>query len=332
MLKRWATIMLLGLIIIVSSMAQAQPGGGPRPTLPAPSTGGGAPGNLPINPQVTPAAPGINPNIPNLQITPGVPGINPNLPNLQLTVPNIPLMLPTMPTNWQDFVMPTGIPTSAADLQAALQALDVPYDVTLEAPIFENSQVAYTAVVGFGQTYLSTNVAPLYAAEFSTAELAQLTTLSAEAQQLTQITSQFPAEVQAILAQATGVAYGALLSDGVAVVYTGDCTGEQCSIAMDNLQFTITEGSLGGYGLYRSTNVTSADQALGLIRTTYPALAAVNLAPTTTTSGYAFSAVSGEAANATLQAYYAGTMTVNNQTLVYALVGIGTGYVDIVRP
>ncbi len=323
MLKR--IVLFVCLLWVMAPVLYAQPGGGARPTPAIPSGGGAMPGGL--NPQVTPGVPSINP-----QMTLPAPGINPNMPNLQLTVPNIPLALPTLPANWQDFVMPTGIPTNAADLQTALQALDVPYDVTLAAPLFENSQVAYTAIMGFGQTYLGINAAPLYATEFSTAELAQLTTLSPEAQQLAQITSQFPAEVQAILAQATGVAYGALLSDGVAMVYTGDCTTEQCTVTMDNLQFTITEGSLGGYGLYRSTNITSADQALNLIRTTYPALATVNLAPTTTTSGYAFSAISGEAANATLQAHYAGTMTVNNQTLVYALVGIGTGYADIVRP
>lgn len=326
--RKCAMFVVLFAALFISSLTLAQGGrpqrptrepASPMPTLPdnaRPTQGGG------LQPTVT---------LPALARPTGTPPARPQ-PTLTMTFAG---QIPATPAgDWLSSIsVPDDMPDSAADVQAALQNANVPYDVTLEN-VPPSSETAYAAIVGFAEIYLGITPAPLYAAEFNTANAGtrprrgSSTEMSAE---LESIVEQFPEELQTMLANASGIAYAGLMSNGLAVVYTGECTAAQCSISMDNLQFQITQESLGAYAVYISGTVTDANSAMAMVKAAYPALNSIPLAPTDVETGYAFTAVSGDMESASVIAYYAGTVAVGQYALVYAAVGVGQGYAEVVR-
>lgn len=264
--------------------------------------------------------------VPEIQVT--VPAINTD--NLNLESLNLSQSLEdfTMPEDWSDFQLPQDIPTSE-DLQAMWDSL--PYDFDFEDIDFsmESSETASAAIVGFASTYLGAGVSPLYAGVVDSSQSVE----NPEVQQtMNTIISQFPSDIQAMLASAenlSGISYWAVLSDGVGVVYTGDCNSANCSSSMDSVQLQVTSGSLGAYALYRSTNATTQQDALNLLYASYPHLAQMTLEATSSDYGFAFIGTEVNMSAGQLTVYYAGVMPTGDQSIVYAAAGIGDVYVQL---
>lgn len=323
-----AIIALVLMLLFMSSVVYAQPGGGERP-------GGRPGGNVPDN------APDVErPTPPPINISPENRGgsVPDDLPDVESLNPE------DLMAQWQTVTLPDDMPQSVDDLQAMLETLDIPYDFDFAVEDWlPTSDTAYNVIVNFGQMYLGTTVAPIYAgtsADISAsggmmlpnrqgqrpnqANMQDIPDMSAY---VAQIESQFPDEVASLLANANGIAYWGIMSNGGAVVYSGDCTGAQCTIEQDQIQATIVSGSLGAYGFYTNQAVNTANEALTLVLAMFPGLSQVGLDSASAETGYAFTA-SGMTMD-TITAYYAGVMSVEGQTLVYAVVGTGAYSVDL---
>lgn len=230
-----------------------------------------------------------------------------------------------IPDDWSQLTIPSDLPTSD-DLQAMWD--DLPYDFEFDALDFNfaSSAEASTAIVGFAATYLGANVSPLYA---SVVDGSQSTTSQAS---IDTIMRQFPAELQAMLASVddlSGVTYWGLLPDGVASVYTGECNAEQCDISQDNIQLQVTSGSVGAYAVYRDGNPPTVEDITYLLYATYPALYGVGLSPVESDTGTAFVSVAMNPDTAKLSVYYAGVIPAGDQAIVYAVVGVGDVFVQL---
>lgn len=292
------------LLIVMALPATAQQGAGGR---------GGGRGTPPAI-QVTP---GGNLPQPTLQITP--------IGGQAEDARPAPLLTLTKPADWSGYALPTRS-ASTTDLSAYLTAL--PFEFSTDVA-FQSSEEAYVAIVGFAADYLGAVVAPLYAGMVD-GSAAQ----TADDAQLDQIIALFPEEAQALLASAdslSGVVFWGVMTDGVGVIYSGNCTGDHCAITIDNLQFTITNGSLGAYALYRPTTATNSDSALALVTSVYPALAGMELEAVAVESGWAFTSANINAQAPSVTAYYAGVVNIGEQALVYALAANGEGYVALLR-
>jgi hypothetical protein len=180
-----------------------------------------------------------------------------------------------------------------------------------------SSAEAYEALVVFANDQLGTVVQPLYAGDAT--------------QEIQQIMTQLPAEVEGYAALLSGIdtAYWGILNGGVGVVGKLDCsTG--CS--GENIPAELSSGSAGIYMLsVASPMPADSAGALALITQVYPALNGLAFAEVTNVeTGMAYMATAyglGEDANGqgiTLaKVVYTGVMSINNQTVVYALVGVG---------
>jgi len=208
---------------------------------------------------------------------------------------------------------------------------DVTTNVTINVAATPTpSAEAYEALVVFANDQLGAVVEPLYAGEATDAVLATF--------------SYLPAELQAYLSNATsisGAAYWGLLNGGVGGVMVGDCATDSanCVISTDNLSTQLTSASAGAYGLLtmQAMPATPGD-ALDLITTVYPKLDGLAFAQVTDVEGgLAFTATAASMGYdaATMQpvsvakVVYAGVVDVNGQAFVYALVGVGEGYVQV---
>jgi hypothetical protein len=302
-MKRFALPFVFLLLIAFVTSAYAQRGGG-----------GGRADRTPDANATRPTRPTHDPNM-----TPIFPTRDPNA------------MPRAIPTDWSSIALPTGLP-SREELEAMIELLDLPFDLaSLDLP--DSSPEAYSALVAFGQTYLGLSIEPLYAGTLDTSTIgsrrgAQTREIPAE---ISSISTELPAEIQAILANASGVAYYGIFETGVAIVYTAsECTQANCSVTMETLQVTLTSGSIGFYSLYSPTVVNDATTAQSLILLYFPALNAYGLSPAEASTGYAFTGTGF--AEGQVTAFVAGVLpSENGQSLVYVSYGVGDAYVSLLR-
>ena len=231
-----------------------------------------------------------------------------------------------IPTDFSDIQMPDTMPATD-ELTTMMEEMELPISLDdLELP--GSSAEAYTGLVGFGQTYLGTTIDPLYASSLNTAGMDM--EFPAE---LTSITSELPVEVVAILTTAEGLVYWGVYQPGAAAVYILLNCNDNCTVTMENIQATLTDGSLGVYSVYTETAVNNDADAQNLILNTYPLLGNYTFEPYAIEVGYAFtsSAVS-QGSNLQATGFIAGVVdTDNGQSLVYVVYGVGEGYADLVR-
>lgn len=189
---------------------------------------------------------------------------------------------------------------------------------------------AAAAVTNFAVAHLGITLDILYAGDFSGATGTTNDTISV-------VIAQLPAELQVFVESTSnfsGAAYWGAWQTGAGVVALGDCTGNpNCTVSMDNLDLSITTSSGGVYGVYTAGAPTSSSDALRWITTTFPALAGLPFAAVEAEQGYAFQALTYTLGQtSTVKAVYAGTISAAGQTLVYALVAVGDGYVQLALP
>jgi hypothetical protein len=204
---------------------------------------------------------------------------------------------------------------------------------TVQAPA--SSADAETAVVSFASTHLGIAPDLLYAGSWDGD--AQQASASAT-QTLNAIIAQLPQEAQAFVAglsEFSGAAYWGVWKTGAGIVALADCTDNpNCTVTQDNLKLYITTSSGGVYGVYAAGSVANSTDALNLLKQTYPALASLNLTVVSDAqTGYAFQATttSASGSQAAAKYVYAGVVTAKGQHLVYALVAVGEGYVQLAK-
>lgn len=323
-------LLVLGSLLLIQAVSAQRPGGGglpggdaPRPTLPA--------NQAPTLPQGG-ARPTLHPGmLPTLTLpSPGMLGTP--QPGAMPVFATLTPIAPLLTVDFSSLTPPAGTTMSAEQLAAALAASDAPNTLDLSSlTLPPTSATAYAAVNGFAQQYLGWNFVPAYAAEFSTAQgsarpRVQQAQGSAE---LAAILAQFPPEVQALLANAEGIAYAGLATTALGVVYTGECTAAQCSIPLDNLQFQITQSSLGAYGIYVNTVIADETAAVNLFSSLFPGLP--TLYRQSVEQGYAYARVMLEPNTGVSVGYYVGVVPIEAYALVYAIVGVGEGYATLMR-
>lgn len=239
--------------------------------------------------------------------------------NMTAVVPSITLTaFPTI-----DLTMPTDMP--------AWEDIDfsqLPITLTWENPL-TTSPEAYSALVGFDNTYLGSGQAPTYAGMY--------TTTGETSEIYSTVLSQLPAEVQSYLAILSGsdaVTYWGTYPTGVGILVIADCNISQCTQSYDSLQLQIAQASMGAYSTYKAGVPTNENEALSMIVGAYPLLGSATFYPYAIETGYAFSAISNNVtrSSASVVGYYVGVMPIGTSSLVYAVVGIGDGTVAVMFP
>lgn len=228
----------------------------------------------------------------------------------------------------------TALPTVDLTMPAEMPAWDeidfsqLPITLTWENPL-ETSQEAYSALVGFDNTYLGSGQSPTYAGMYSSTD--------GNADAYNAIVAQLPADIQTyvtMLGGSNAVTYWGTYPAGLGMVVVADCNLTQCTQNYESLQIQISQGAMGIYGEYQTTLPTSEQEALSQIISTYPLLGSATFYPYQTDSGYAFSAVSQAItrSNASIVGYYVGVIPLGNTAFVYAVVGVGDGTVAVMFP
>lgn len=234
-----------------------------------------------------------------------------------------------VPDNWAEIDLSDQMP-ALEDIQAMRDDLLEYIDIDSLDLQPESDPEATGAIIGYASTMLGTTVTPLYAGEYGDLDLESNTVAQ---QTISEIYNQLGADMQALLTQAdslSGVTYWALLDNGLALLYTGDCDLDQCTITQESLQVEITSGSMGAYALYVDTIPADATEAQALVESTYPYLATIALEPTESDYGTAFFAFDVDMDSGAVTAYYAGVYTTDSgQSLVYAVSGVGDAYVNV---
>ena len=211
---------------------------------------------------------------------------------------------------------------------AQVEIGDVYVNTTYPVPVEpQPSADAYSAVVLFANDQLGAAVEPLYAGEAT--------------EQVELMMQAMPPEMQAFLLRTMETScadYWALISGGVAAVAAADCSAG--SQPVTDLHAELTTASAGAYMLHTNSAMpATASEALSLITTVYPALTGLAFAEITDIeTGMAFTATAAgigvdPATGASLsvpKVIYAGVVSVNGQAYVYALVGVGEAYVDLI--
>jgi hypothetical protein len=227
----------------------------------------------------------------------------------------------------------TPLPTLARGISPTPRAtLSRPGTLTPHSPA--SSEEAQIVIVDFANQHLGVNPDLLYAGVWDgntnqTGDSSQQT--------LDQILSQLPTELQQFIETSyngSATSYWGVYKTGAGVVVLGDCTNNpNCTFDMDNLNVYLTSSSGGVYGTYTTGTVSSADAALKRVQTTYPALAAVKFTAVKVQQGFAFQATTtiGSNKQAITTFIDAGVVNVGQQSLVYALVAVGEGYVKLAQ-
>jgi hypothetical protein len=151
-----------------------------------------------------------------------------------------------------------------------------------------------------------------------------------------------PAQVQTPIynAQAIAVnAYYGLLNGGVAAVALGDCSeGAGCQLSGD-IPADVSSVALGSYAIQTAEVMpTTPGDALELIKLVYPKLTGLQFTQAADVPGYAFSAVTSSVAlqngqpTFVTKVVFAGVISANGRTVVYATVGLGEAYTSMVNP
>lgn len=288
-----STALVMLLFLSVPLLVQAQPGRG----------NGGI--------DRTPIAPRGEGQAPDIAITP--PAINPEF---------------ALPDEWSSVTLPEGLP-SQTEIQAMIESFELPFSVDdLNLPA--SSAEAYTAIVGFGQTYLGMTVNPLYAGTL-TGDIPETDVELSIPLEVQTVSAELPAEITSILSSTSGTSFWGIYENGAAAIYTAsDCTAN-CSVTMDNLQVTLTNGSLGLYSVYRDAQIMDATTAQNLILNTYPALSTYTMTPYDVEIGYAFTGMTSTVgADFSARGFLVGvTSAETGQSIVYVIYGIGDGYVSL---
>ncbi|MBI1281651.1 MAG: hypothetical protein GC179_26230 [Anaerolineaceae bacterium] len=220
-------------------------------------------------------------------------------------------------------------PTLSATFNVPLNLTLTPHG-TLAVPV--SSEEAKTVMNSFASTYLGASYDYVYAGTLDG---------SGGSANWDAFVASLPADVQAYISaftSAAGGSYWGLFKNGLAMTAIGDCSNNpNCTISMDDLNVYLTSASSGVYSVYVAGTVNNANDALSLIYHTYPGLNAAGLQSVTTTQGYAFQAVdygtgiSNKQVTASAKIEVAGVVTVGTQSLVYAVVGVGDGYVGMIQ-
>lgn len=218
--------------------------------------------------------------------------------------------------------------------QLASSVLPFPLDsanLTKAAP--QSSDEAYAALTTFASDNLGLSISPFYAGNIPNSASQQVPAGTAD-----EIIAQFPADVQAILAQVqdlNGIGYWGVFNEGAAIVYVGDCTNNPtCTVSTASMQIQLSAASLGAYAIYLPSDApTDANDAVALIGASYPALAGVQLIPVDVQTGFAFTGTTTDLGrdNSVIKVVYAGVVSHNGQAVVYAVVGVGESYAQMVR-
>ena len=232
-----------------------------------------------------------------------------------------------VPQDWSQIKLTDEMP-SKEDIEAMADKL--PFDIENLDIGLESSAEATSAIVGYANSMLGLTVTPLYAGEYGNGEVDNN---EAAQETINQVYSQLDGDMQSILSQAdslSGVTYWALLEDGLALIYTGDCDFEQCTIDQQMVQVEITNGSAGAYALYSDTVPSSTAESKSLVQSTYPYLATIELSETESEYGTAFFAFDIDMDSQEVVAYYAGVYGADSgQSIVYAVSGIGDAYINM---
>ena len=185
------------------------------------------------------------------------------------------------------------------------------------------SAEAYQAVTVFASDQLGAVVEPLYAGDATDSVQAAVLLLPPEIQSFA---------LRALLASCGD--YWALLNGGAAGIMTATCA------SADDLDAALSSEAVGVYALYADAAVpTDSAAALALITHVYPALTGLAFAEITDIdAGMAFTATAAglgfdPATGATLsvpKVVYAGVVNVAGVPFVYALVGVGESYANLI--
>lgn len=265
------------------------------------------------------------------QDRPGGNNGTPSIPTSSTPSANTTMTSPEITEDWEDFEIPSDVPHTLTELEAALEQAYLLADLDLSNLDFnfdfvETNQEAYTAIVGFAATHMGTRISPLYAQKVRSS-------VRVEGSVPDEITNQLPDEVQNLLTSLAnsdieGATYYAVLQNGLSAVYTAnDCSGRRCTVDMGQLQFNIEEASLGVYTLYREVGVNSADAALNLILSSFPVLRDYSLTPIETEAGYAYSVINPSTESPS--AYFVSAVSTEDHTTLFIAAAISEGFVEL---
>lgn len=203
---------------------------------------------------------------------------------------------------------------------------------SLTLPFEMNSSAeAESAVNGFATAHLGTAYNLLYAGALTSSSLSPEATAA-----LQSYLAALPAEVQnylSLILNGSGAAYWGVFQNGMGMVALANCADNPgCQVTQESITLYITSSSAGIYSVYTSGAATDSNSALNMILAAYPGLNGLTFTPVTDSSqGFAFQATgfsrSGTQAVTTL--YYAGVISSSGQSLVYAVVGVGEGYLGM---
>ncbi|MEZ4668876.1 MAG: hypothetical protein R3E39_13290 [Anaerolineae bacterium] len=199
-----------------------------------------------------------------------------------------------------------------------------------------SSGEAEAALSGFATSYLGSAYTWLYTGDLDSS------TASPEAVAAwNTLVAQLPAEVQSYIVTFSNVAggsYWGVFQTGSGMVTVGDCANNpNCVVTVDNLDVYLNGASAGVYASYVANAANSANDALNLVHSAYPKTNSISLAAISTDQGYAFegytysTGAGGKQVQATTTVYIVGVIPINSQSLLYAVVGVGDGYVNLVR-
>ncbi|MBL8131912.1 MAG: hypothetical protein JNL42_08645 [Anaerolineae bacterium] len=192
------------------------------------------------------------------------------------------------------------------------------------------SAEAYEALVIFANDQLGAVIDPLYAGAYTG--------------EFQQVMAYLPPEMQAYaqnLVAIAGATYWGLWQGGGGAVMVGDCASNPsaCAVSGDTLSMQLSGASAGVYGLLTGEVMPAdASAALHLVTRVYPKLTGLSFAQisdidsgyafTATTASMGFDPATGQPISAA-KVITAGVVSVNGTAFVYALVGVGEGFVTV---
>jgi hypothetical protein len=237
------------------------------------------------------------------------------------------------PTLIPNAVEPTLAPLSNSPLPA-LPGLPERFNpLTAPAPQIEQATVAVPTgeaakmIEDFAAQYLGVSLQMQYAADLSQGDTGAR---QADINTFVTFFKQLPPDGQTLsggMGNADAVYWG-VFQDGAAMLALGNCSPD-CNLKLDKLDFYLTNSSGGAFGTYIDALPADSTEAVDLLQAIYPNLAKVYLTPTNgPRGGFAFQAGIPALPGAAAGTVYAGTLPVDEQTLAYAVVTVGAGYVS----
>jgi rhodanese-related sulfurtransferase len=205
--------------------------------------------------------------------------------------------------------------------------------LTAPAPQLEQTNTSVAAdeaarmIEDFAAQYLGVTLQMQYAADLSQGDTGAR---QADINTFVTFFKQLPPNGQTLsggMGSADAVYWG-VFQDGAAMLALGNCSPD-CALKLDKLDFYLSNSSGGAFGTYIDALPADSTEALSLLQAIYPNLAKVYLTPTSgPRGGFAFQAGIPALPGAAAGTVYAGTLPVDEQTLAYAVVTVGAGYVS----